>query len=77
VYRSISDIDVGNIINLIKRNFLRNHTYVKSTYHVEEVDFLNLMWSRELEEKLQNANVILASDGKFDNVKQMSDKEEE
>jgi hypothetical protein len=67
VYLPISDIDVGSIINLIKRNFLRNHAYVKSTYRVEEVDFLNLTWSRKLEEKLQNANVILASDGKFVN----------
>jgi len=59
------DINVGGILNLIKRNFLRNHTYVKSSYHIEEVNFLNLEWPKKLEERLQSANIVLAADGKL------------
>lgn len=63
----IPDINAGDILNLIERNFLRNHPYVRSGYHIEEVNFLNLRWSKKLEEKLQSANIILAADGKFNN----------
>ncbi|XP_012231614.2 methyltransferase-like protein 22 isoform X2 [Linepithema humile] len=61
-----TDISVGGILNLIERNFLRNHTYIKSGYHVEEVNFLNLEWSKKLEKRLQGANVILAADVIYD-----------
>lgn len=44
---------------------MKNHTYVKSNYHIEEVNFLNLGWPKKLEERLQNANIILAADGTF------------
>lgn len=63
----ISDINAGDILNLIERNFLRNFPYVRSGYHIEEVNFLNLGWSKKLEEKLQSANIVLAADGKFNN----------
>lgn len=66
-YLNILDINVGGILNLIKRNFLRNHTYVRSNYHIEEVNFLNTEWSKKLEERLQSADIILAADGKFNN----------
>lgn len=65
IYLSVPDINAGGILNLIQRNFTRNHTYIKSEYHIEEVNFLNLRWSKELEERLQSANIILAADGKF------------
>ncbi|XP_071629169.1 methyltransferase-like protein 22 isoform X1 [Temnothorax longispinosus] len=61
-----TDINVGGILNLIKRNFLRNHTYVRSNYRIEEVNFLNLQWSKKLEERLQSANVVLAADVIYD-----------
>ncbi|XP_011163804.1 methyltransferase-like protein 22 isoform X2 [Solenopsis invicta] len=61
-----TDINVGDILNLIKRNFLRNQTYVKSSYHIEEVNFLSLEWSKKLEEKLQSANIVLAADVIYD-----------
>lgn len=67
IYLNIPDINVGGILNLIERNFLRNHTYVRSSYNIEEVNFLNLEWSKKLEEKLQSANIVLAADGKFNN----------
>lgn len=62
-----TDINAGDILNLIKRNFLRNHSYVRSGYRIEEVNFLNLGWTKKLEERLQSANIILAADGKFNN----------
>jgi len=58
------DINMGGILNLIERNFLRNHMYVRSSYHIEEVNFLNLEWPKKLEKRLQSANIVLAADGK-------------
>jgi len=65
LFINISDISAGGILNLIERNFLRNHAYVKSGYHIEEVNFLNLEWPKKLEERLQGASVILAADGEI------------
>ncbi|KMQ98072.1 methyltransferase-like protein 22-like protein [Lasius niger] len=62
----IPDINAGDILNLIERNFLRNFPYVRSGYHIEEVNFLNLGWSKKLEEKLQSANIVLAADVIYD-----------
>lgn len=67
IYLNIPDINVGGILNLIERNFLRNHMYVRSNYHIVEVNFLNLEWSKKLEKRLQSANVVLAADGKLNN----------
>ncbi|XP_072763661.1 methyltransferase-like protein 22 isoform X2 [Anoplolepis gracilipes] len=61
-----TDINAGDILNLIERNFLRNHSYVRSGYHIKEVNFLNLGWSKKLEEKLQSANIVLAADVIYD-----------
>ncbi|XP_070158868.1 methyltransferase-like protein 22 [Polyergus mexicanus] len=61
-----TDINTGDILNLIKRNFLRNHLYVRSGYCIEEVNFLNLGWTKKLEERLQSANIILAADVIYD-----------
>ncbi|XP_018340914.1 PREDICTED: methyltransferase-like protein 22 isoform X2 [Trachymyrmex septentrionalis] len=61
-----TDINVGDILNLIERNFLRNYTYVRSGFHIEEVNFLNLEWPNKLEEKLQSANIVLAADVIYD-----------
>jgi len=41
--------------------------YVRSGFHIEEVNFLNLEWPKKLEEKLQSANIVLAADGKLNN----------
>ncbi|KAL6265176.1 hypothetical protein P5V15_005261 [Pogonomyrmex californicus] len=61
-----TDINVGGILNLIERNFVRNSMYVKSGFHIEEVNFLNLEWPKKLEERLQSASVILAADVIYD-----------
>ncbi|XP_012527676.1 methyltransferase-like protein 22 isoform X2 [Monomorium pharaonis] len=61
-----TDINVGGILKLIERNFLRNRTYIRSSYHIEEVNFLKLEWSKTLEEKLQSADVVLAADVIYD-----------
>ncbi|XP_011061470.1 PREDICTED: methyltransferase-like protein 22 [Acromyrmex echinatior] len=61
-----TDINAGDILNLIERNFLRNYTYVRSGFHIEEVNFLNLEWPKKLEEKLQSANIVLAADVIYD-----------
>lgn len=62
---SRSDINIGGILRLIERNFLRNRAHVRCSYRIEEVNFLDLGWSTRLEERLQNANIILAADGTF------------
>ncbi|RLU18044.1 hypothetical protein DMN91_010286 [Ooceraea biroi] len=61
-----TDINVGGIIDLIRRNFLTNLACIKSAYRIDEVNFLNLTWSRRLEERLQSASVILAADVIYD-----------
>ncbi|XP_014473305.1 PREDICTED: methyltransferase-like protein 22 isoform X2 [Dinoponera quadriceps] len=61
-----TDINVGGILSLIERNFQRNRAYVRSSYNVEEVNFLDLGWSRRLEERLQEANIVLAADVIYD-----------
>lgn len=66
-YPNFLDVNVGGILDLIKRNFLKNHMYVRSNYYIEEVNFLNTEWSKKLEERLQSANIILAADGKLNN----------
>lgn len=61
-----TDVDIGGILNLIRNNVERNKPLLNRscTVEVEELNFRNTEWSTEFKEKLRNAEVILAADGK-------------
>ncbi|KAI4484038.1 hypothetical protein M0804_007494 [Polistes exclamans] len=63
-----TDINLGEILNVIKRNFIRNISYVKCKFHIEELNFLNLKWSQSLEEKIDVTDIIIAADVIYDDV---------
>ncbi|XP_035728352.1 methyltransferase-like protein 22 isoform X2 [Vespa mandarinia] len=63
-----TDINLGEILKLVKRNFMRNISYVKCKYHIEELNFLNLKWSKSLEEKVNMTEIFIASDVIYDDV---------
>ena len=53
-------------MKLIRRNFIRNNTYVKSKLYIKELDFLNLKWPTFYEERINEATIILAADVIYD-----------
>lgn len=61
-----TDVDKKGILELIRRNFLRNHTYIKSKVYIHELDFLNLKWPTFYEKRINEANIILAADVIYD-----------
>ncbi|XP_014609992.1 PREDICTED: methyltransferase-like protein 22 [Polistes canadensis] len=63
-----TDINLGEILNVVKRNFIRNISYVKCKFHIEELNFLNLKWSQSLEEKIDVTDIIIAADVIYDDV---------
>ncbi|KAI4493142.1 hypothetical protein M0802_009559 [Mischocyttarus mexicanus] len=63
-----TDINLGEILKIVKRNFIRNISYVKCEFHIEELNFLNLKWSESLEEKINVTDIIIAADVIYDDV---------
>ncbi|KAK2584931.1 hypothetical protein KPH14_002526 [Odynerus spinipes] len=63
-----TDINLGEILKLVQRNFMRNISYVKCKFHVEELNFLNLEWSKSLEEKVNMTDIFIAADVIYDDV---------
>ncbi|XP_043486622.1 methyltransferase-like protein 22 [Polistes fuscatus] len=63
-----TDINLGEILNIVKRNFIRNISYVKCKFYIEELNFLNLKWSQSLEEKINVTDIIIAADVIYDDV---------
>ncbi|KAF7388561.1 hypothetical protein HZH68_012503 [Vespula germanica] len=63
-----TDINLGEILKLVKRNFMRNISYVKCKFHIEELNFLNLKWSKSLEEKVNMTDIFIAADVIYDDV---------
>ncbi|XP_076247337.1 methyltransferase-like protein 22 [Calliopsis andreniformis] len=61
-----TDVDVGEILKLIHRNFVRNNTYIKSKVSVKELNFLNLKSPIFCDRKIDEVNVILAADVIYD-----------
>lgn len=57
---------MGNILKLIERNFRKNKSLVKCKYCVRELNFLNTDWSEDFKRKLDNVDIIMAADGKFE-----------
>lgn len=62
----ISDINVGGILDLIKRNVELNKSYQRCPKNIEvlELNFLDNSFSVKLEDELKNIEVGVAADGK-------------
>lgn len=63
-----TDINLGDILKIVQRNFMRNISYVKCKFHIEELNFLNLEWSKNLEEKVNMTDIFLAADVIYDDI---------
>lgn len=61
-----TDIDIGGILNVIKRNVELNKRLLNKQVkiHVQELDFKN-PWNDELKAIVSESNIILAADGKY------------
>lgn len=59
-----TDIDRGEILDLITSNIKRNKNYVKNNVDVMELDFTK-PFSVKLIKELSDVEIILAADGKF------------
>lgn len=58
-----TDVDLGNILQIIKSNFERNQNHIKSSYSIIGLDFFN-DFNEKLIEAIQDVSIILAADGK-------------
>ncbi|XP_066603815.1 methyltransferase-like protein 22 [Prorops nasuta] len=62
-----TDINDGGILKMIQRNFIRNNSYVKARFSVEELNFFNLTWSSNQHKKFnEEIDIILAADVIYD-----------
>ncbi|CAO1321249.1 unnamed protein product [Diamesa hyperborea] len=63
-----TDINIGGILDLIKRNIELNKQYQKipNNIAVYELNFMAKQWSVELEEELKNVDIVLAADVIYD-----------
>ncbi|XP_076661478.1 methyltransferase-like protein 22 isoform X2 [Halictus rubicundus] len=61
-----TDVDVEGILKLIRKNFLRNSSYIKSKIYVTELDFLKSTWPTFYEKRMNEATIILAADVIYD-----------
>ena len=62
--KSISDVDRGDILNLIKRNIDRNKKLLSADVQIGEIDFVNLQTIDNLSNQLKDVSIIIAADGK-------------
>lgn len=62
----ISDVDRGDLLNLIRHNVDLNKSVAKHPVEVMELDFQQPTLKREVLEKLLNIRVVIAADGEFD-----------
>ncbi|XP_076639713.1 methyltransferase-like protein 22 [Colletes latitarsis] len=61
-----TDVDIGEILKIIRRNFIRNTVYIKSKIYIKELNFLNLNWPTFYTKRIDEATVILAADVIYD-----------
>ncbi|XP_033209989.1 methyltransferase-like protein 22 isoform X2 [Belonocnema kinseyi] len=61
-----TDVNIGDILKLIARNFENNKQYVKCKVNIAEVNFLNLKWAKELCKDFKTVDIILAADVIYD-----------
>lgn len=60
------DLDDPAILKLLEINAKQHNKHlVNCPYVVSALDFLKMDWSKDLTDKVANADVILAADGKF------------
>ncbi|KAI8426091.1 hypothetical protein MSG28_005050 [Choristoneura fumiferana] len=61
-----TDINLGGILELIKLNARYNENLIKSQFKVNELDFTDTAWSRQLTDDVEDVNVIIAADVVYD-----------
>lgn len=61
-----TDIDIGGILPLIQRNICRNESLIPKSASVKclELNFAHRKWTEPVHKSVQNADIILAADGK-------------
>jgi hypothetical protein len=61
----LSDINVGSILDIIKRNVELNKSYQRHNNNIAvmELDFLSETFSVKLEEELKVVKIAVAADG--------------
>lgn len=61
-----TDINIGGILDLIRRNLQLNRQYLRksSVIEVHELNFFDEKWSEKLENEIKNVDICLAADGK-------------
>lgn len=64
-----TDIKIGGILDIIKRNVSLNDHYQKypKNIQVHELNFFDDRWSNELESAIKDVDICLAADGKYSN----------
>ena len=58
-----TDIDMGNVLELITTNFLLNLSQINAKYLVKEIDFFKNNWKTDLSEELHKIDTILGNYG--------------
>ncbi|XP_068220872.1 methyltransferase-like protein 22 isoform X2 [Palaemon carinicauda] len=64
---TVTDVDRGDILQLIKRNLNRNSHLVSADTEVREIDFTNHETIDVMKDHLKNVSVIIAADVIYDN----------
>lgn len=64
---NLSDINIGGILDLIRKNveLNKNHQRYPKNVEVHELDFLAKTFSMKLEDVLKTIDVAVAADGEF------------
>ena len=57
-----TDVDLGEILNLIRRNFALNEHDLEADCDVREIDFFRTDWKTKLTSDLRNIDTILVAD---------------
>ncbi|CAH0390705.1 unnamed protein product [Bemisia tabaci] len=62
-----TDVDIGGILALLKKNFDANKALAKSCIQIFPLNFYERNWNFELEKAIKECNIILAADVIYDN----------
>ena len=60
------DVDRGDILPTIRRNFDQNPELIKAQVTVDEIDFFGEDWKSKLDSEIHNVQVILVADVVYD-----------
>lgn len=61
--KSLSDVNRGDILDLIDRNVQRNKELCKAPSHIKEIDFFDLRSITDLGTLIDDVTILLAADG--------------